>query len=85
MWYVIYPEESYLNVSPFFWSCFLFLILKLGEGAFSVVKEGSHRQSTGSFAIKIVTKSKLSTEDEIALKDEIQVLQELQHKHIIRL
>lgn len=50
-----------------------------------MVKEGSHRQSEGSFAIKIVTKSKLSKEDEIALKDEIAVLQELQHKHIIRL
>lgn len=59
--------------------------LQLGEGAFSVVKEGSHRQSSDSFAIKIVTKSKLSKEDEIALKDEIHVLQELQHKHIIRL
>ena len=58
---------------------------QLGEGAFSVVKEGSHRQSGDSFAIKIVTKSKLSKEDEIALKDEINVLTELQHKHIIRL
>jgi len=58
---------------------------QLGEGAFSVVKEGAHRQSSDSFAIKIVTKSKLSKEDEIALKDEILVLQELKHKHIIRL
>jgi calcium/calmodulin-dependent protein kinase I len=58
---------------------------QLGEGAFSVVKEGSHRQSSDSYAIKIVTKSKLSKEDEIALKDEIQVLTELKHKHIIRL
>lgn len=58
---------------------------QLGEGAFSVVKEGSHRQSSSSFAIKIVTKSKLSKEDEIALKDEIAVLTELKHKHIIRL
>mmetsp|Transcript_78518 Transcript_78518/g.154134 ORF Transcript_78518/g.154134 Transcript_78518/m.154134 type:complete len:371 (-) Transcript_78518:134-1246(-) len=57
----------------------------LGEGAFSVVKEGSHRQTNQSFAIKIVTKSKLSKEDEIALKDEIAVLTELKHKHIIRL
>ena len=57
----------------------------MGEGAFSVVKEGSHRQSSNSFAIKIVTKSKLSKEDEVALKDEINVLTELKHKHIIRL
>mmetsp|Transcript_32147 Transcript_32147/g.78116 ORF Transcript_32147/g.78116 Transcript_32147/m.78116 type:complete len:364 (+) Transcript_32147:73-1164(+) len=58
---------------------------QLGEGAFSTVKEGSHQQSKESFAIKIVTKSKLSKEDEVALKDEIQVLEELKHKHIIRL
>mmetsp|Transcript_23844 Transcript_23844/g.56174 ORF Transcript_23844/g.56174 Transcript_23844/m.56174 type:complete len:375 (+) Transcript_23844:111-1235(+) len=58
---------------------------KLGEGAFSVVKEGQHRQSHKSFAIKIVTKSKLSKEDEIALKDEIDVLKDMQHDHIIRL
>jgi len=58
---------------------------QLGEGAFSTVKEGSHRQSSESFAIKIVTKSKLSKEDEVALKDEIEVLNELKHKHIIRL
>ena len=49
------------------------------------MKEGSHIQSKESFAIKIVTKAKLSKEDEIALKDEIPVLTELKHKHIIRL
>jgi calcium/calmodulin-dependent protein kinase I len=58
---------------------------QLGEGASCVVKEGSHRQSSESHAIKIVTKSKLSTEAEVALKDEIALLTELQHKHIIRL
>ena len=58
---------------------------QLGEGAFSVVKDGVHKQSHESFAIKIVTKSKLTREDEDALKDEIAVLRELQHQHIIRL
>lgn len=57
----------------------------LGEGAFSVVKEGSHKQSGHSYAIKIVTKSKLTQEDEVALQDEIGVLKELKHAHIIRL
>lgn len=67
-------------------ACLLFSnALQLGEGAFSVVKEGSHKQTGGSFAIKIVTKAKLSKEDETALKDEIAVLTELKHKHIIRL
>lgn len=65
--------------------CSLTVILQLGEGAFSVVKEGQHKQSGKSFAIKIVTKAKLTHEDEEALKDEIDVLKELQHNHIIRL
>jgi calcium/calmodulin-dependent protein kinase I len=57
----------------------------LGSGAFSVVKAGEHKQTGESFAIKIVTKAKLTQEDEIALKDEIAVLQELKHPNIIRL
>jgi calcium/calmodulin-dependent protein kinase I len=57
----------------------------LGEGAFSVVIEATDKSSGESFAVKVVTKSKLTKEDEIALKDEIQVLRELQHPHIIRL
>mmetsp|Transcript_17044 Transcript_17044/g.32344 ORF Transcript_17044/g.32344 Transcript_17044/m.32344 type:complete len:139 (+) Transcript_17044:358-774(+) len=58
---------------------------QLGEDAFSVVKEGSHKQTHKSFAVKVVTKSKLSKEDKVALKDEIAVLTEIHHKHIIRL
>jgi len=57
----------------------------LGEGAFSVVVEATKRGTGESFAVKVVTKAKLTKEDEIALKDEIQVLKELQHQHIIRL
>lgn len=57
----------------------------LGEGAFSVVIEATKRGSDESYAVKVVTKSKLTKEDEIALKDEIIVLKELQHQHIIRL
>lgn len=57
----------------------------LGEGAFSVVKEGTHKGSQKSFAIKIVTKAKLTHEDEVALQDEISILKELKHEHIIRL
>lgn len=49
------------------------------------MKEGSKRSTGESYAIKIVTKAKLSKEDEIALKDEIDVLQDMEHRHIIRL
>mmetsp|Transcript_21627 Transcript_21627/g.20774 ORF Transcript_21627/g.20774 Transcript_21627/m.20774 type:complete len:352 (-) Transcript_21627:351-1406(-) len=57
----------------------------LGEGAFSVVKKGTQNATGNTFAIKIVTKSKLSHEDEIALKDEISILKVMNHVHIIRL
>lgn len=58
---------------------------QLGEGAFSVVIEATKKDTSESFAVKVVTKSKLTKEDEIALKDEIQVLKDLNHEHIIRL
>lgn len=58
---------------------------KLGEGAFSVVKRGTHCQTRDSYAIKVVHRAKLTREDEIALMDEISVLNDLKHEHIIRL
>lgn len=58
---------------------------ELGSGAFSVVKEGTKKHTSDSYAIKIVTKAKLSEEDLAALKDEIAVLKELTHPNIIRL
>ncbi|KAL7531107.1 hypothetical protein ACHAXR_005810 [Thalassiosira sp. AJA248-18] len=60
-------------------------IMNLGEGAFSVVIEATKKETNESFAVKVVTKSKLTKEDEVALKDEIEVLNQLQHQHIIRL
>mmetsp|Transcript_17337 Transcript_17337/g.22537 ORF Transcript_17337/g.22537 Transcript_17337/m.22537 type:complete len:358 (-) Transcript_17337:550-1623(-) len=58
---------------------------ELGSGAFSVVKEGTQKASGESYAIKIVTKTKLSEEDEAALKDEIAVLKDMKHPNIIML
>lgn len=58
---------------------------KLGQGAFSVVKEGTHKQSGKSYAIKIVNKYKLNIEDKAALKEEIRVLHEIHHPHVVDL
>lgn len=58
---------------------------KLGEGAFSVVIEAVKKSDNKSYAIKVVTKSKLSIEDEQALQDEIEVLNKLNHSNIIQL
>ena len=57
----------------------------MGEGAFSVVIEATKKGTAESYAVKVVTKAKLTREDEIALVDEINILTELKHKHIIRL
>jgi len=58
---------------------------KLGEGAFSVVKEAAHKKTKVSYAIKIVTKAKLTEDDEEALKDEISILKDFDNQHVIRL
>jgi calcium/calmodulin-dependent protein kinase I len=44
-----------------------------------------NKSTNESFAIKIVTKAKLTEEDEIALKDEIAILTEIKHPNIISL
>ena len=50
-----------------------------------MVIEATSKADNSKYAVKVVTKSKLTKEDEVALKDEIAVLNELQHPHIIRL
>lgn len=57
----------------------------LGEGAFSVVREAAKRGTDEIYAVKVITKSKLSIEDENALKDEIDILKNLKHENIIYL
>jgi calcium/calmodulin-dependent protein kinase I len=58
---------------------------QLGEGAFAVVKQGTKKGTSESYAIKIVTKAKLTEEDDKALQDEISILMDMRHPHIIRL
>mmetsp|Transcript_37541 Transcript_37541/g.55271 ORF Transcript_37541/g.55271 Transcript_37541/m.55271 type:complete len:330 (+) Transcript_37541:292-1281(+) len=57
----------------------------LGTGAFSIVREGKHINEGRTFAVKCVSRSKLTEEDKIALIDEVSILKELCHRHIIRL
>jgi serine/threonine protein kinase len=61
------------------------LILQLGRGSFSVVKEGTEKETGRSYAIKIMKKAKLLEGEEAKLKEEISIMQELKHPNIIRL
>jgi len=62
----------------------------LGSGAFATVKLGTKIEDESKYAVKIVSKSKLSRNDERSLRDEISILQELHsfpspNPHIIKL
>jgi len=57
----------------------------LGSGAYSVVRECTNKKTKAVFAVKVVTKSKLSVADDAALKDEIDILKNLEHENIIYL
>jgi serine/threonine protein kinase len=73
-----------------FWSlalslCFVIFFTQLGSGAYAVVKEGTHRVSQKSFAIKIVDLDGMDKADFDALQIEIDVMSKLKHPNIIRL
>ena len=58
---------------------------QLGAGAYAVVKEGTHRETGESFAIKIIDTQMMDQGDLDALQIEISVMSKLKHPNIIRL
>ncbi|KDO32715.1 CAMK/CAMK1 protein kinase [Saprolegnia parasitica CBS 223.65] len=58
---------------------------KLGEGTFSVVKEGTHKASGKKYAIKCIKKQGLTQEDLDALHEEISILKKMDHPNIMTL
>jgi serine/threonine protein kinase len=58
---------------------------KLGEGAFSTVKEAKNNSDNQVYAVKIIKKNSLSSEDTKGLRQEIGILREIDHPHIIKL
>lgn len=57
----------------------------LGEGAFSVVKLATHKQTKQKVAVKIINKSGLSEVDELSLRQEVAILKDLKHPNIVGL
>lgn len=59
---------------------------KLGEGAFSTVREGKLNYNGETFAVKIINKQKLTEEESVRLENEIMIMQELNEcKGIVQL
>ncbi|CAM9413077.1 unnamed protein product [Chrysoparadoxa australica] len=56
---------------------------ELGEGAFSLVREGTHRNTNKTYAIKCIKRDQLPSEDEADLMAEVDILKSLSHPNII--
>jgi serine/threonine protein kinase len=46
----------------------------IGKGSFATVKKAKHRESGVRYAVKVLTKKKMSEEDLIGLQTEIEIL-----------
>lgn len=57
---------------------------KLGEGGFSIVKEGVHNVTKEKVAVKIIKRDGLKPDEVVALKKEMRILQQLEHDNIVR-
>ena len=57
----------------------------IGKGSFSSVKKAKKRATGELFAVKVLSKKKMSEEDKIHLKTEIEILKLLDHPNIVRL
>jgi len=58
------------------------------NGAFSTVREGLYKPSksrSATYAVKIVTRTKLTKDDLVALYDEVYILKSLKHPNIVKL
>eukprot|EP00026_Physarum_polycephalum_P012813 Phypoly_transcript_13147.p1 GENE.Phypoly_transcript_13147~~Phypoly_transcript_13147.p1 ORF type:complete len:350 (+),score=62.81 Phypoly_transcript_13147:63-1052(+) len=57
----------------------------VGQGAFSVVREGTHRETGEKVAIKQIAKQHITTADMKRLATEIEIMKKLKHNNIIQL
>jgi calcium/calmodulin-dependent protein kinase I len=57
----------------------------IGKGSFATVKKAKHRQTGERFAVKVLSKKKMSEEDKIAMHTEIEILKQVDHPNIVKL
>jgi calcium/calmodulin-dependent protein kinase I len=58
---------------------------EIGKGAFSIVKEATHKQSGKKYAIKTVNKKFINEKDLKLLGREIDIMKKLEHPNIVNL
>lgn len=57
---------------------------ELGKGAFSVVYEAYYRPTNSKYAVKKLSKSKLTPHDKMNIEHELQIHSTIDHKHIVK-
>lgn len=55
------------------------------RGAFSVVREATHKKTGEKYAIKLISKKYVAAKDLKLLEREIEIMKKLQHKNIVNL
>ena len=57
----------------------------LGKGSFATVKKAKNRATGERFAVKVLSKKKMSEEDKKAMENEIEILKQVDHPNIVKL
>jgi len=57
----------------------------LGKGNFATVKKAKNRTTGERFAVKVLSKKKMTEEDKAAMKVEIEILKQVDHPNIVKL
>jgi len=57
----------------------------IGKGSFATVKKAKNRETQVRYAVKVLSKKKMSDEDKIAMQTEIEILKTVDHPNVVKL
>ena len=57
----------------------------IGRGSFALVKRAKNRQTSVKYAVKVLSKKKMTEEDIIGMQTEIEILKSLDHPNVVKL
>ena len=57
----------------------------IGKGSFAIVKRAKNRATQERFAVKIMSKKKMTKEDLINMENEIEIFKQVDHPNIVKL
>jgi calcium/calmodulin-dependent protein kinase I len=57
----------------------------IGRGSFATVKKAKNRATGVRYAVKVLSKKKMSDEDKLGLQTEIDILKQMDHPNVVKL